>query len=88
MITQFVTNALSNKHTTIAAAIYAAGKWGCKLVGIWWPGHQAQLDSTADLLETVGVFYLGAAAGDAQKSLQKEEADTTFVKKTEPTPKP
>lgn len=87
MISQFALNALSNKHTTIAAAIYALGKWGCKLVGIWWPGHDVQLASTADILETVGIFYLGSAAGDAGKSLSKADADTTFVRKDEP-PKP
>lgn len=75
--------ALQNRHTTGAAIVYAAAKWGCPLMATWWPAHKSQLEATANILEGAAVFYGFASAGDAGKSVTKEEADTTFLKKSD-----
>jgi hypothetical protein len=89
-ISTITAKVLSNKHTTGAAVLYAAAKWGCPTLAIWWPSHKAQIDTSANILEGAAVFYMGLSAGDAQKSATKEdleqtkkEIDTAFVKKSD-----
>lgn len=79
-----LTSILQNKHTTAAGLIYAAAKFGVPMVQAWFPGHEKAFDATAQTLEGFAVWYGLTAAGDAAKSVSKTEADTTFVKKTEP----
>lgn len=81
MIQTLLSTVLSNKHTTGAGIVYALAKFGCPLLQVWFPGHEAQFKSTSELLEGAAVFYGLAAAGDAGKSVSKEEAETKFVTK-------
>ena len=71
---------LSNPHTSLSGVVWVA----CKLGAIWLPQYKSQFDAT----EAVAVGYGLFMAGDAAKSVSKAEADTTFVKKTEPTETP
>ncbi len=87
-MTALLSNILANKHTTGAGIAYAIAKFGCPLLGVWWPGHDAQLKATEDTLEGLAVFYGLAAAGDAGKSVTKEEAETKFVAKPAETTTP
>ncbi len=56
---------VQNKHTSIAAAVYVAAKYGAKLGAVWFPHHASQFDQTADLLESAAVGYGLLMAGDA-----------------------
>ena len=69
---------LSNPHTTLSGVVWVA----CKLGAIWLPQYKSQFEAT----EAVAVGYGLVMAGDSAKSVSKAEADTTFVKKTDPTP--
>lgn len=78
-----IANVLANKHTTGAGIAYAAAKFGVPVLQSWFPGHEAAFKTTAESLEGLAVFYGLAAAGDAQKSLTKDEAETKFVTKSD-----
>lgn len=82
-IANLITSLATNKHTSGAALIYAASKFGCPLASTWFPGHKTQIEATAEILQGLSVFYGLAAAGDASKSLTKEQADTQFIKRDE-----
>lgn len=81
-----ITNALANKHTTGAGVAYAVAKFGLPVLQSWFPGHESAFKTTAESLEGFAVFYGLASAGDAQKSLTKDEAETKFVSKDTKTP--
>lgn len=86
MIKNLFFNLATNKHTSVAAIIYAGAKWGCPILGTWWPSKKSQLDATAQILEGLAVFYGFAAAGDGAASLSKQEADTSFIRKDQTKP--
>ena len=85
MIPNIINTLASNKHTSGAALLYAAAKFGCPMAAVWFPAHKPQIDATANLLEGAAVAYGLFAAGDATKSLTKQEADTSFVRKDDTT---
>ena len=64
---------LNNKHTTIAGAIYIITKFGCNILGVWYPEHKAQYEATANYVEGAAVAYGLFAAGDANKSATKSD---------------
>lgn len=72
---------LANKHTSIAGLVYLFAKFGLQVVGVWMPELRPKLDATAELVEGFAVAYGLFAAGDASKSLTKDEAETKFVTK-------
>jgi hypothetical protein len=57
---------IANKHTSAAATLYIVGKFGVKFVSIWFPGHDAQCEQTADLIEAAAVSYGLFMAGDSK----------------------
>lgn len=59
---------IANKHTSGAAVCYALAKWGCPILGVWWPSHKAQLDATSGYLEGAAVAYGLVMAGDANST--------------------
>lgn len=60
-----VSRVLTNKHTSGAAIVYLAAKYGAKLGAIWLPQHKDQFDQTADLIESFAVGYGLIMAGDS-----------------------
>lgn len=72
---------LNNPRTTVAAVVFAAAKLGSTLGGIWFPAHKPQFDATADAIGSAAIALGLLMAGDANSSVTKAEADTTFVKK-------
>lgn len=64
---------LQNKHTSAAGLVYVFAKWGCPLISTWFPHYKSQLDASADILESLAVFYGFAAAGDSAVSATKQE---------------
>jgi len=64
---------LNNKHTTIAGAIYIITKFGCNILGVWYPEYKAQYEATANYVEGAAVAYGLFAAGDANKSATKTD---------------
>lgn len=72
-----------NPHTSIAAALYMASKFGSRIASAWWPQHKHEIEVTADSLEGAAVGWGLLMAGDASKSLTKDEAETGFVKKND-----
>jgi hypothetical protein len=68
MISTILTNAVNNKHTSIAGVTYVAAKYFCPVLAQWFPKVKSQLDFTAQALEGLAVFYGFAMAGDAKAS--------------------
>jgi len=64
---------LNNKHTTIAGVIYIVAKFGCNILGVWYPEHKDQYEQTASYIEGAAVAYGLFAAGDANKSATKAD---------------
>ena len=75
------TTALSNPHTSGSAIAFGAVKMLSSIAKVWWPEYRHKIELTADALETFAIIYFGVAAGDAAKSVTKQEADTTFMRK-------
>lgn len=64
----FASKALNNKHTSGAALVYVAAKYGCPILAAWWPTKRAAIEVTAGYLEGLAVFYGFISAGDAGAS--------------------
>lgn len=67
---------LKNKHTSGAGLAYAVFKVAPKIAHVWWPSHEAQIQSTVDLLEPIAILYGLGMAGDANRSATKEDVKT------------
>ena len=65
MITSLFARFIQNRHTSLAAVIYALAAFGLPIIATWWPDYTTKLDSTRKTLEALAVFYGFAAAGDA-----------------------
>ena len=70
---------ISNKHTSIAGIVYLVAKYGTQALAIWWPAEKEKLDATANLVEGAAVAYGLFAAGDATKSVTKDEGKALAV---------
>jgi len=64
MIPQILSRITSNKHTSIAGAVYA----GLSVIGhisaTWWPTHTAQITDTVKTLKEFCVVYGLALSGE------------------------
>ncbi len=67
----------------LTTALSAAVKVLSQIAKTWMPEKRHQIEVTADALESLAVVYFGLAAGDASKSVTKQEAETTFIKRVE-----
>jgi hypothetical protein len=63
---------LSNKHTSIAALIYVAFKFGSEIAAAWDTVHADKWRTTANIVEAGAVAYGLLAAGDAKQSAPAE----------------
>jgi len=88
IIPQLITRAVSNKHTSISGLVYLVAKFGAELLSQWWPTHAEQFKNSANIVEGFAVSYGLLMAGDSSKSVTKEEADTTFVRRADAPPQP
>lgn len=61
-----IARALDNKHTSGAALIYVAAKFGAELGAIWFPAHKDQFTATSNAIEACAVGWGLLMAGDAK----------------------
>lgn len=59
---------IQNKHTSIAALAWFAGKAVAGFGAIWFPHYKDQFQQTAELIESLAVGYGLIMAGDAKPS--------------------
>lgn len=69
MINAFVLKLVQNKHTSGAALVYVAAKYLCPILAAWFPSKKPALESTANYLEGLAVFYGFVMAGDAGQNV-------------------
>ncbi len=66
MIAPMFSRIISNKHTSIAGAVYG----GLSVVGhvsaTWWPAHTAQINDTVKTLKEFCVVYGLALSGEVK----------------------
>ena len=56
----------ANKHTSIAATVYVVSVFLTRLGKVWLPNHEAQFDSTEELIKSAAVGYGLLMAGDSK----------------------
>jgi hypothetical protein len=66
---------LANKHTSGAAIVYLAAKYGALIGAVWLPSYSSQLKQTAELVEGAAVAWGLLAAGDASQSVKTPPTD-------------
>jgi hypothetical protein len=70
---KLLTSLVQNKHTSGAALAYFGAKVLLPILAIWFPGHEAQIQKTAEIIEGGSVAYGLLMAGDATKSATKAD---------------
>lgn len=67
---------MANKHTTAAAAVFAACVALSKIGKVWWPSHSEQLDATVAAIKDFAVMYGFTMAGDGSGKNGNGNGDT------------
>lgn len=75
--------ASKNKHTTGAGIIILVTSALEFLGPLWFPTKKHEFEETCKWITRTAAIYGLVAAGDASKSVTKEEADTKYLKKSD-----